>query len=231
MLSYSEEERGNGFVTHSSGNHAQAVALSSKIVNAKAHIVMPKGAPEIKVKAVKGYGAEVYLCDNNEKSRVETCNSIIQKTNANFIHPFDNEDVICGQATCAKEIYDTTNDLDFIMCPVGGGGDFGDWIKEAAVALVFAIHSDGGLRPDFDIGRMAQNAMIIANAEGLSSCPMTVYRQQELRDALSIPDEYDVPMVIGIGFPAVILDSKPPRSHPRIPIEDMVYRETWQDKT
>jgi nitroreductase len=78
---------------------------------------------------------------------------------------------------------------------------------------------------------MAQNAMIIANAEGLSSCPMTVYRQQELRDALSIPDEYDVPMVIGIGFPAVISDSKPPRSHPRIPIEDMVYRETWQDKT
>ena len=122
VLSYSEEERGNGFVTHSSGNHAQAVALSSKIVNAKAHIVMPKGAPEIKVKAVKGYGAEVYLCDNNEKSRVETCNNIIQKTNANFIHPFDNEDVICGQATCAKEIYDTTNDLDFIMCPVGGGG-------------------------------------------------------------------------------------------------------------
>ena len=114
---------------------------------------------------------------------------------------------------------------------VAGSGDFGDWIKEAAVALVFAIHSDGGLRPDFDIGRMAQNAMIIANAEGLSSCPMTVYRQQELRDALSIPDEYDVPMVVGIGFPAVISDSKPPRSHPRIPIEDMVYRETWQDKT
>ena len=65
VLSYSEEERGNGFVTHSSGNHAQAVALSSKIVNAKAHIVMPKGAPKIKVKAVKGYGAEVYL--NQEK--------------------------------------------------------------------------------------------------------------------------------------------------------------------
>ena len=122
VLSYSEEERGNGFVTHSSGNHAQAVALSSKIVNAKAYIVMPKGAPKIKVKAVKGYGAEVYLCENNEKSREETCNNIIQKTNANFIHPFDNEDVICGQATCAKEIYDTTNDLDFIMCPVGGGG-------------------------------------------------------------------------------------------------------------
>jgi nitroreductase len=109
---------------------------------------------------------------------------------------------------------------------VAGSGDFGDWIKEAAVALVFAIHSDGGLRPDFDIGRMAQNAMIVANSEGLSSCPMTVYRQQELRDALSIPDEYDVPMVVGMGFSAN--SSKTSRSHPRIPLEDMIYREIWQ---
>ena len=109
---------------------------------------------------------------------------------------------------------------------VADSGDFGDWIKEAAVALVFAIHSDGGLRPDFDIGRMAQNAMIVANSEGLSSCPMTVYRQQELRNALSIPDEYDVPMVVGMGF--ATNSSKTSRSHPRIPLEDMVYRETWQ---
>jgi len=122
VLSYSDNKKDRGFVTHSSGNHAQAVALSSKMVNATAHIVMPKGAPNIKVKAVKGYGANVYLCDNNEQSRVDTCNKIIKKTNANFIHPFDNEDVICGQATCAKEVYDTGRDLDFIMCPVGGGG-------------------------------------------------------------------------------------------------------------
>ena len=72
VLSFSETEREKGFVTHSSGNHAQAVALSSKIVNAKAHIVMPKGAPKIKVKAVKGYGAKVYLCDNNEDFLQET---------------------------------------------------------------------------------------------------------------------------------------------------------------
>ena len=108
---------------------------------------------------------------------------------------------------------------------VAESGDFGDRDKDAAVALVFAIHSDGGLRPDFDIGRMAQNAMIVANSEGLSSCPMTVYRQKELKAALSIPDEYDVPMVIGMGFPAN--SSKTSRSHPRIPLEDMIYRETW----
>ena len=122
VLSYSLIKRRKGFVTHSSGNHAQAVALSSKIVNSKAHIVMPKGAPKIKVVAVKGYGAQVYLCDNNEKSRIDTCKKIINKTGANFIHPFDNDDVISGQASCAKEIFEEENEFDFIICPVGGGG-------------------------------------------------------------------------------------------------------------
>lgn len=122
VLSYSLTKRRKGFVTHSSGNHAQAVALSSKIVNSKAHIVMPKGAPKIKVVAVKGYGAQVYLCDNNEKSRIDTCKKIINKTDANFIHPFDNDDVISGQASCAKEIFEEENGFDFIICPVGGGG-------------------------------------------------------------------------------------------------------------
>lgn len=122
VLSFSEKDRETGFITHSSGNHAQAVALASKMVDVKAHIVMPKGAPEIKIKAVKGYGADVYLSENNEQSRVDTCNKIINKTNANFIHPYDNEDVICGQATCAKEVYKIIKDLDYIMCPVGGGG-------------------------------------------------------------------------------------------------------------
>ena len=110
---------------------------------------------------------------------------------------------------------------------VAASGDFGDWINQAPVALVFAIHSDGGLRPDFDIGRMAQNAMIVANSEGLYSCPMTVYRQKELKTALGIPDEYDVPMVIGVGFPTE--GSKKSKSHPRIPLEDMIYREVWQE--
>ncbi len=121
-LSFSKKEIQNGFVTHSSGNHAQAVALSSKILKTKAHIVMPKSAPEIKIKAVKGYGATVYLCENNEASRIKTCDKIINNTNANFIHPFDNANVILGQATCSKEIFDEIDNLDIIMCPVGGGG-------------------------------------------------------------------------------------------------------------
>ena len=122
VMSTKKQNLKKGFVTHSSGNHAQAVALSSNIANTKAYIVMPKGAPKIKIKAVRGYGAEVTLCENNEDSRVRTCNKIIKETGANFIHPFDNEDVILGQSTCAKEIYEELPDLDYIISPVGGGG-------------------------------------------------------------------------------------------------------------
>jgi len=122
VMSTKKQNLKKGFVTHSSGNHAQAVALSSNIANTKAYIVMPKGAPKIKIKAVIGYGAEVTLCENNEDSRVRTCNKIIKETGANFIHPFDNDDVILGQSTCAKEIYEELPDLDYIISPVGGGG-------------------------------------------------------------------------------------------------------------
>ena len=122
VLSTSKENSLKGFVTHSSGNHAQAVALSSKIANTKAYIVMPKGAPKIKIKAVKGYGAEVTLCENNERSRTDTCEKIINKTGANFIHPYDNDKVILGQSTCSKELYDEIEKLDYVIPPVGGGG-------------------------------------------------------------------------------------------------------------
>ena len=122
VLSTSKEKSQKGFVTHSSGNHAQAVALSSKIAKTKAYIVMPNGAPKIKIQAVKGYGAEVTLCENNEQSRVDTCEKIIKKTGANFIHPYDNDKVILGQSTCSKELYDEVDNLDYIIPPVGGGG-------------------------------------------------------------------------------------------------------------
>ena len=85
---------------------------------------MPKGAPKIKIEAVKSYGAEVILCENNERARIIQCNKILERTGANFIHPYDNYDVILGQATCAKELYEDKNipRLDNIICPVGGGG-------------------------------------------------------------------------------------------------------------
>jgi len=122
VLTTSEEERSNGFVTHSSGNHGQAVARAAQLAGVKAYIVMPKGAPTIKIEAVKAYGGIVTLCDNSEQARIETCQKIIAQTQANFVHPYDNTAVILGQSTCAKEIYDHHPDLDYLLCPVGGGG-------------------------------------------------------------------------------------------------------------
>ncbi|MDH5608939.1 MAG: threonine/serine dehydratase [Cyclobacteriaceae bacterium] len=122
IFSIRPEERTNGFATHSSGNHAQAVAYAARLAGTKAYIVMPNNAPEVKKKAVKGYGGEIVFCEPNEEARVKTCDELIAKTGAIFISPFHHTDIIAGQATAAKELIEEVNDLDVIMTPVGGGG-------------------------------------------------------------------------------------------------------------
>ncbi len=111
-----------GIVTHSSGNHAQAVALASKMSGYSATIVMPENAPKVKVKAVRGYGADIVFCENTTKAREETAQKVMDETGATFIHPYNHPDVIAGQGTCAKELLEDHPDLDIIMAPVGGGG-------------------------------------------------------------------------------------------------------------
>jgi len=111
-----------GVATHSSGNHAQAMALGAKLAGVDAHIVMPSSAPEIKKKAVLGYGAHVYECEPTLEARESTLEEVVKKTGATFIHPYDDLRVIAGQASCAKELLEDYPDLDQIVCPVGGGG-------------------------------------------------------------------------------------------------------------
>ncbi|MEO9803700.1 MAG: pyridoxal-phosphate dependent enzyme [Reichenbachiella sp.] len=122
IMSYRPEERVNGFVTHSSGNHAQAVALASKVAGAKAYIVMPENAPQVKKDAVKEYGAEITFCEPTEEARVAACAKIMDKTNAIQVHPFHDPRIIAGQATAAKEFIEEHPDLDYMISPVGGGG-------------------------------------------------------------------------------------------------------------
>ena len=111
-----------GVATHSSGNHAQALAFASKMLGIKAYIVMPESSPQVKVNAVKGYGAEVTICASNQAARESTLEAIVERTGATFIHPYDNDEVITGQATCVKEIIDAIPDVDIVVTPVGGGG-------------------------------------------------------------------------------------------------------------
>ncbi|MEP2024925.1 MAG: pyridoxal-phosphate dependent enzyme [Reichenbachiella sp.] len=122
IMSYRPEDRVNGFVTHSSGNHAQAVALASKVAGAKAYIVMPENAPQVKKDAVEEYGAEITFCEPTEEARVAACAKIMEETGAIQVHPFHDPRIIAGQATCAKEFIEEYPDLDFMISPVGGGG-------------------------------------------------------------------------------------------------------------
>lgn len=111
-----------GIATHSSGNHAQALAFAAKMLGIKAYIVMPESSPQVKVNAVKGYGAEVTICGSNQAARESTLEAIVERTGATFIHPYDNDEVITGQATCVKEIIEAIPDVDIVVTPVGGGG-------------------------------------------------------------------------------------------------------------
>ncbi len=112
----------NGIATHSSGNHAQAVAFAARQMGVPAYIVMPSTSPKVKVAAVQGYGGQITFCEPNQAAREATLEEICRKTGAAFIHPYDNDHVIAGQATCAKELIEDTPGLEVVIAPVGGGG-------------------------------------------------------------------------------------------------------------
>ena len=122
VLSLPKEKLTNGIATHSSGNHAQAIAYAARQVGTKAYIVMPGNSPQVKIDAVKGYGAEITFCEPNLQARETALQNIVDKTGAEFIHPFNDERVIAGQATCAKELIEEIPGLEMILAPVGGGG-------------------------------------------------------------------------------------------------------------
>lgn len=122
VFSLAEEDAQKGVATHSSGNHAAALALAAKMKGVKAHIVMPKTSPEIKKKAVAGYGADITFCEPTLEARESTLAGVIEKTGATMVHPYDNFHVIAGQGTAAKELIEDLDQLDVLMAPVGGGG-------------------------------------------------------------------------------------------------------------
>ncbi len=118
----SDEEKRNGLATHSSGNHAQAVARAAQLLGIPAYIVMPIDAPSIKKAATEGYGARIIFCSPTVASRESTLEQVVEETGATFIHPYNDYNVIAGQATCAVELIEDTEALDIIMSPIGGGG-------------------------------------------------------------------------------------------------------------
>jgi threonine dehydratase len=122
VFSLSEQEAGRGVATHSSGNHAAALALAARWRGISATIVMPYTAPAIKKAAVAGYGARVVFCEPTLKAREETLAAEVARSGATVVHPYNDERVIAGQGTAALELLADVANLDIVMTPVGGGG-------------------------------------------------------------------------------------------------------------
>ena len=122
VFSLSDDEASRGVATHSSGNHAAALALAAQMRGVEALIVMPRNAPRVKRAAVAGYGGNIVYCEPTLQAREETLAEEIQKTGATFVHPYNDHRVIAGQGTAALELLDEIPGLDVVMAPVGGGG-------------------------------------------------------------------------------------------------------------
>lgn len=122
VFALSPKEAKGGVCTHSSGNHAAALTLAARMRGIPAYIVMPENAPEIKKKAVAGYGAQITFCEPTQAARESTLAEVARKTGATEIHPYNYFNVICGQGTAAKELIEDAGALEVVMAPVGGGG-------------------------------------------------------------------------------------------------------------
>jgi len=122
VFSLTDEQASKGVATHSSGNHAAALALSGKLRGIPVHIVMPSNAPENKKQAVEGYGGKITYCEPKVHAREVTLKKVIDKTHSIEIHPYNDKRTISGQGTVALELLQSHPDLDVIITPIGGGG-------------------------------------------------------------------------------------------------------------
>src|SRR5438445_3371403 len=122
ILSLTDQEVARGIVTQSSGNHGAAVACAAAWRGVPAWIVMPKNAPAVKAAAIEGYGGKIVFCEPTVTARKATCDRVQAETGAHLVHPYDDDRIIAGQATAAKELLEEVGDLDAVFAPVSGGG-------------------------------------------------------------------------------------------------------------
>jgi len=171
MVQLSPEEKAQGVIAFSSGNHAQAVALSGKLLNIPTVIVMPRDAPKVKVEATRGYGAEVILYDPDEAEREKLAQELMEERGLTLVPPFDHPQIIAGQGTVAKELFEEVGPLDYLFVPCGGGGLLsGSLLSAQALSprcKVYGVEpeaGDDGVR-SFETGvlQMVKNPQTIAD--------------------------------------------------------------------
>ena len=167
------EQLVKGLVTHSSGNHAAALALACASRNAKASVVMPSSSPKPKKAAVAAYGATIVECEPTLAAREATANKILADTHGTFLHPYDNDQVIAGQGTAAKEMIEDGPVFDIVMCPVGGGGllagtaiSVKELLPDAKVIAAEPLGADDAQR-SFEAGYLIPQTQAKTIADGL----------------------------------------------------------------
>lgn len=143
-----DAQKRGGVIAYSSGNHAQAIALAANLLGTSSVIVMPKDAPAVKVTATKGYGAEVVLYDRYNESREEIGQRLAQQRGMTLIPPFDHPDVIAGQGTAAKELFEDAGPMDILVSPLGGGGLLAGSVLAAKAlnpdCIVYGVEPEAG---------------------------------------------------------------------------------------
>lgn len=184
VFSLSEAEARAGVVTHSSGNHAQAVALAAAQRSLTAHVVMPRTAPAVKRAATAGYGATIHTCEPTLDSREQTAAEVVVRTGAAFIHPYNDVRVVSGQGTAALELIEQAGDLDVVIAPVGGGG----LLSGTAVAVTELVdHAEvWGAEPAGadDAKRSLEQGRLVPSEEPRTICDALLTSLGELTFAL-----------------------------------------------
>jgi threonine dehydratase len=198
VLSLTEAEARNGVATHSSGNHAAALALAAQLRGISCYVAMPRTAPPVKKEAVLSYGAVITFCEPTLQSREQTLERILAETGATFIHPFNYVPVICGQGTAAKEFLEDEPDLELLLVPVGGGGILsGSAISAKAIRPDIKIYGCEPLNADdacrsFHSGQLQPSLDPHTIADGLltSLGPLTFQIiRQKVDDIFTVTEE------------------------------------------
>ncbi|MFW9985888.1 MAG: pyridoxal-phosphate dependent enzyme [Candidatus Odinarchaeota archaeon] len=193
-----EKEQQRGVITHSSGNHAQAVALAAKMLGIKATIVMPENSSPVKIAATRDYGATIEFCTPNMEMRERTVKQLIKKHGFILIHPYDDSRVIAGAGTAAYELISEVGAIDMILAPVGGGGLIsGTSIATKGLcpkALVYAIEPKGAddAYRSFKSGKIvpSENPNTIADGLRTSLSKLTFsIIQQKVDEIITVTDD------------------------------------------
>ncbi len=198
-------ERSKGVTAHSSGNHAQGVALASKLLRIRSVVVMPHNSVAMKIDATRAYGAEVIFCEDSTDDRERVTAELIAKHGYSLVHPYNDPKLIAGQGTAGAEIYPDLKDLDYLFVPVGGGG----LIAGCSIAVktifpnvrVIGVETEGAndAYQSFRAGKIVKIQKAVTIADGMRTLSVGELNFEIIRkyvdDIITIPDSAIFPMM------------------------------------